>query len=219
MKFRLLVKTSCFILCLLLIGKSQASLQANPVNLADNTVNIQNRDFNLSTAEKSALEQGKVILKGEKGNYLGLVMAVGTRESVWEVLTDYNNFENFLPNIASSTIVAESGNNVVFEQTNVVDLWLFQQDFKVKTKAIKQQPDRIDFQIVEGDLKKLIGSWQIQTISANKVLITHRVEVEPAGDIEKPFFYGIYESSLEETLNAIAVEVICRNNQENQQTC
>ena len=198
---------SYFIFCLLLILNSQKYLSANTIELAKNIAKIQRIDSSLSQAEKLNLEQGEVILKGRKGDYLGLVIAEGNIDSAWEVLTDYNNFDKFLPNVASSTIVSESENNIIFEQTNIVDLWLFQQEFKVKTKVTKSHPNRIDFQIVEGDLKKLIGSWQIQVKSSDKILITHQVEVEPAGDIEKPFFYGVYESSLEETLKAIALEI------------
>ena len=175
----------------------------------ENSLNVANPDnsFPLNSQEKQELDRGKVILKGQKGNYLGRVVATGDINTAWSVLVDYNNFDKFMPNIISSKVISQQGNKVVFEQVNVVDLWLFQQEFKVQIEAAKTKPDKINFEIVDGDLKKLIGRWEIETISPGKTLVTHAVEVEPGSDTEKAFFYGVYESSLEETLAAIALEI------------
>ena len=177
------------------------------------TVLAQNppQSIELSTGEKSDLQQGKVVLKGEKGKYLGQVITTGNIAAAWEVLTDYDNFEQFLPNIRASEIIESAENRVVFEQVNLVDLWLFQQEFIIQIEALKSKPNKVDFKIVDGELKKLVGRWQIEETSPGKILISHAVEVEPGSDTEKPFFYGVYESSLEETLKAIALEITKRS--------
>ena len=156
-----------------------------------------------------------VVLQGQNGNYLGQVLADGDLDTAWEVLTDYENFDRFLPNIASSKIIEAQGDRIIFEQVNVVDLWLFKQEFKVQIAAIKNRPNYVDFKIVDGDLKKLIGKWEIAQNSSGKVLVRHAVEVEPGSNTEKPFFYGVYESSLEDTLKAIALEISKRSKQQN----
>lgn len=171
----------------------------------------QKHPTQISQGEKTDLKPGQVILKGQKGNYLGQVVATGNIDTAWEVLTDYDEFENFLPNIAASKIISEDGDRIIFEQVNVVDLWLFQQEFTVQIEAIKTKPSKVDFKIVDGDLKKLIGRWLLKETSPGKILVIHAVEVEPGADTEKPFFYGVYESSLEETLQAIALEITKRS--------
>ena len=165
----------------------------------------------LSTQEQTELNQGKVILKGEQGDYLGQVIATGNLDIAWQVLTDYNNFQDFLPNISSSQVIEEQGNRKIFEQVSQVDLWLLQEEFTVQIAATENQPEKIDFQIVKGDLKYLKGTWQLEKITANQILVTHTVKVEPLSNTEKFFFYGIYESSLEETLDAIAQEITKRS--------
>ena len=165
----------------------------------------------LSTQEQTNLDRGEVVLKGQRGKYLGRVVAKGDVDTAWSVLTDYDDFARFLPNITSSRIISENGDRIVFEQTNMVDLWLFQEEFTVQIAATKSKPSKVDFQLAEGELKKLIGRWQIEEVSPGKILISHAVEVEPGSNTEKPFFYGVYESSLEETLKAIAVEITKRS--------
>lgn len=196
--------------CTLPILFSQ-NLSSNLAVLAQSTNKVENHLKNLSFQEKRNLDRGRVVLKGEKGNYLGRVIASGDLDTAWKVLTDYNNFDRFFPNISSSKIIEQNGDRIVFQQVNLVDLWLFQEEFTVQIEAIKTKPNKVDFKLVDGELKELSGRWSIEEVSPGKILVSHAVEVEPGSDTEKPFFYGIYESSLEETLKAIAVEITKRS--------
>ena len=196
---------------ILFIGARELGSNRHVNALAGDNIAQKQKYKSVSSQAKLNLQIGKVVLQGEKGDYLGRVLTEGNIGSAWEVLTDYNNFERFLPNITSSKIIEQSGNNLVFEQTNIVDLWLFQQEFTVQIEAVKHKPTHVDFKIVDGDLKKLIGRWEIAETAPGQVLVSHKVEVEPGSDTEKPFFYGVYESSLEETLDAIALEITRRS--------
>jgi ribosome-associated toxin RatA of RatAB toxin-antitoxin module len=179
--------------------------------LAQSTVALSNSLTNLSPQEKTNLKQGKVVLKGQKGIYLGQVETTGKINTAWQVLTDFENFERFMPNVAASKIISSKGDRIVFEQVNVVDLWVIKQKYAVQIEAIQTKPKTIDFKIVDGDLKKLVGRWQIQESSPGRILVSHAVEVEPQAKTEKALFYGIYESSIEETLKAIALEISKRS--------
>ena len=193
--------------CLISLLAIQPSFNSANIAQARETIVLDDNLTTLSTQEQANLDRGKVVLKGQRGKYLGRVVATGNLDTAWSVLTDYDNFDRFLPNITASKIISENGDRIVFEQTNMVDLWLFQEEFTVQIAATKFKPSKVDFQLADGELKKLIGRWQIEEISPGKILISHAVEVEPGSNTEKPFFYGVYESSLEETLKAIAIEI------------
>ncbi len=210
MNVKKLFKSLFIFLCLLFIASIQLDFRKTNA-LAQDRISQKESISNLSPQEKADLEQDKVILQGQKGNYLCQVLAQGNVDTAWEVLTDYDNFDRFLPNIVSSKIIEEQGDRIIFEQVNVVDLWLFKQEFKVQIEAIKNKPTQVDFKIVDGDLKKLVGKWKIAEISTGKILVSQAVEVEPGANTEKPFFYGVYESSLEDTLKAIALEIAKRS--------
>jgi ribosome-associated toxin RatA of RatAB toxin-antitoxin module len=209
MNQKFIVRSIFFIYCLILITSIQQHLAATL--LAQDTIPQNHYRLSLSSQDKVNLKPGKVILKGQKGNYSGQVLATGNLSTAWKVLTDYDNFEVFLPNVASSKVISQQGDRIIFEQVNVVDLWLLKHQFKVQIEAIKTKPNKIDFKIIDGDLKKLVGRWQLQETSPGQVLISHTVEVEPGSNTEKSFFYGVYESSLEETLLAMAQEITKRS--------
>ena len=193
--------------CLISLLAIQPSFNSANIAQARETIVLDDNLTTLSTQEQANLDRGKVVLKGQRGKYLGRVVATGNLDTAWSVLTDYDNFDRFLPNITASKIISENGDRIVFEQTNMVDLWLFQEEFTVQIAATKFKPSKVDFQLADGELKKLIGRWQIEEVSPGKILVSHAVEVEPGSNTEKPFFYGVYESSLEETLKAIAIEI------------
>lgn len=184
------------------------------LSLLPNNVSVAQNSVILSPQEEADLARGKVILDGEKGQYVVRVLTTGNIEKAWEVLTDYNNFQEFLPNIADSKIIEENADLTIFEQTNSVDLFLLVKKFTVQIAATKNYPQKIDFEIVEGDLEQLQGSWEVATLPNNRILVTHRVTVAPKSKGEEAIFYGIYESSLEETLTAIAAEISKRSESE-----
>ncbi|NJL51353.1 MAG: hypothetical protein HC930_02480 [Hydrococcus sp. SU_1_0] len=189
MNWRILIKSLFFIYCLGLISVVQQELNGSFSAQGQNLVALENNSLaNLSPQEKTNLKQGKVVLKGQKGIYLAQVETTGNINTAWQVLTDYDNFERFMPDIASSRIISSQGDRLVFEQVNVVDLWVIKQKFTVQIEAIKAKPHKIDFKIVDGDLKKLLGRWQIKETSPGKILVSHAVEVEPGAKTEKRFF-------------------------------
>ena len=177
------------------------------VSVFSQRVFSENSLIALSTQEQTQLNEGRVVLQGEKGEYTARVLATGDMEQAWEVLTDYNNFKEFLPNIADSKIIEENGDRVIFEQVSLVDLLLLTKEFTVQIAANKTYLEKIDFEMIEGDLGSLNGRWEVEKLSDNQVLVTHRVTVAPKSQSEEVVFYGIYEDSLEETLQAIAVEI------------
>lgn len=165
----------------------------------------------LAIAKAEEEQSSQINVEGEKGNYVAELEVEGSLEKAWEVLTDYDNFENFIPNTVNSKIIEENGNNLVFQQTNSIDLILLTQEFVVQIAATKMPRQKIDFQMIEGDLGSLTGSWQIEQFSDRQVRIIHRVNVTPKSQGEALIFYPIYENSLEETLEAIAEEITKRS--------
>jgi hypothetical protein len=67
--------------------------------------------------------------------------------------------------------------------------------------------------MISGELKSLEGTWTVQPLTSPsgkqpiQLLITHQVNVDPGNKSWRNIFYGIYEDSLEETLQAIKTEI------------
>ena len=158
----------------------------------------------LTNQEQSALRQGQVLLSGKDGSYTARVMANGSTETAWAVLTDYDHFANFLPGIESSQLLESSGNQRRFEQVNVIRIFPITHRERTVIAASETYPSKISFSQVEGDLKKLQGSWYI-TGAGSQVMITHQVVVEPSSN--RGIFFSIYKDNLQKTMAALKQEV------------
>ncbi|VXD25725.1 hypothetical protein PL8927_900064 [Planktothrix serta PCC 8927] len=148
---------------------------------------------------------------GKEGQYVAKIIVNSSADTTWKVLTDYNNFYRFLPNVISSKVLKTEGNQKTFEQIYQVQALVFKQQTRVVIASTETYPQQIAFKRVDGDLKALQGTWKIEPISAKQVLIEHQVTVDPGSTPSLTLFYNIYENSLKQTLGAIKKEAESRN--------
>lgn len=166
----------------------------------------------LSEPTPLAMQGDRVVLTGENGQYTGRVTVNAPIATVWEVLTDYDNFARFLPNVTTSRLIQNNGDRKVFEQVYDISAFVITQSTRVRISTRENYPQQIAFQIIEGDLNALEGSWQLEPISSvpgkppDRVAITHQVKVDPGSTPSRFIFFSIYESILEDTLAAIKQE-------------
>ena len=160
----------------------------------------------LPAPEQTALREGRVFLTGDRGQYTGRILVTAPMDTVWKVLTDYDNFERFFPNVEASQLLESNGNQKVFEQVNVIRAFIFDRKARVRIATTETYPQHITFHLVDGDLKSLEGDWQLEPVSPNQVLITHHINVDPGSDF-RDLFFSLYEESLENTLKALKQEI------------
>ncbi len=168
----------------------------------------------LPVAERVSLRNGETIVSGQAGQYTGKVLVTASPELVRAVLTDYNNFAKFLPNVVASQIIETKADRKVVEQVSVHQVFLTTVRSRNRLAYTPASSTRIDFALVEGDnLQKLQGYWQIEPIAAYKggpvtqVLITQNVETQPTAGTPKGIFYSIFKKTLGETLQGFSQEI------------
>jgi len=157
---------------------------------------------------------GEVVVEGTNGKYTGYVVVQGNLPSVWETLTDYDNFEKYMPNVVESNILESRENYKVFEQVQVFQFLVFSIEAKVKIVVNENYPKKINFKLVEGDVKSLQGSWEVEPLGSDRYLITHQVSVEPGmkSSINRNLFFRTYEDTMKKTLAVISQESAKRSN-------
>ena len=166
----------------------------------------------LPLEQRVSLRNGELVFLGENGNYTCRLLIKTSVDNAWQVLTDYERFAEFLPGVVSSELVENDGDRKVFEQINKIKTLIFSIESRVKIASTESYPEQIVFQAVDGDLKSLNGEWLLEPVSPypsappDRVLLTHKVMVEPAKAPSDSIFYSIYEDRLEETLLAIKQE-------------
>jgi ribosome-associated toxin RatA of RatAB toxin-antitoxin module len=167
----------------------------------------------LPAAQRATLHEGQSLVTGEQGQYTARVLVSASVDRAWAVLTDYTNFAKFLPNVISCQVLKTNGNEKVIEQIDSRRVLLVTVKSRIRSVLTETAKTRIDFQLVEGDLKSLKGYWLIEPIAPfkgakpNQVLISQVVEAEPPPGTPKGLFNDLFKDSLGQTLTAIGQEV------------
>ena len=176
---------------------------AKPMTLAQ-SAQAKSTMNGLESQERAALIRGEVLISGSNGEFSGRVLVNAPLDKAWEVLTDYDNFENFLPNITSSELLESVDNKNVFEQTNEFKVLPFVTTrSRVKIQSTESYPQQVEFTLVDGDLQSLDGVWLLEPISTaegDRVLVSHNVSVDPGNASPRGIFYSTYKSMLEDSL-------------------
>ena len=171
----------------------------------------------LPVLQRATLHDGKALVTGEQGKYTARVLVTASPDLVWTVLTDYGNLAKFLPNVVSCQVLQSKGNEKVIEQIDSRQVLLLTVKSRVRSVLTETAKTRIDFQLIEGDLRSLKGYWTIEPIAPfkgakpNQVLISQFVEAEPPTGTPKGLFNDLFKESLGQTLTAIGQEVNRRN--------
>jgi ribosome-associated toxin RatA of RatAB toxin-antitoxin module len=121
--------------------------------------------------DQNILKQGKPVLTGQDGQYVGKIIIDAPLERIWSVLTDYEKFPKFIPTVTAIKVLEAKGNQKVYEQINVVQVLFFSQKSKIVIAATTSYPTAVSFEMRDADsLKSLRGTWQITEIAPNQFL-------------------------------------------------
>jgi len=175
--------------------------------------NLERILLQLSSVERTALTDDQVSLTGEEGQYKGRFLVKASVSQAWDVLTDYSNFPKYLPNVVSVEVLETNENKTIFEQIQSTKVLFFNQETRLRIAVTKTEFSKINFNLIEGGLKSLEGSWEIvpvtvgDEVNPSYVLITHTVKVEPDSNVPVNLFYSIYRDSLKQSLEATKAEI------------
>lgn len=170
------------------------------------------------------LAEGDAIANREQDRFQGQVLIPLPQDQVWQVLTDYNNFSDFLPGvIENQATVTQEGNSqrsLIMTSTSVNQVLLARIQSTIELELQEQPTEQIAFSLISGDnLSQLEGTWQLETIappdtppfqgSDTATLVTYRATaITSAGP--QGIFANIFESQIRTNLTAIQQESLRR---------
>ena len=126
--------------------------------------------------------------------------------SLWNVLTDYDRLNLYIPNLLSSRKIYQKNNNVHLKQVGAQDFLGMKFSAEVTIDLFEDKAlGLLKFSLIKGDFRKFEGSWKIQNIkNTSKNSLIYDLTVQgcqwmPIGMIEKRLKKDLSE-------NLIAVE-------------
>jgi ribosome-associated toxin RatA of RatAB toxin-antitoxin module len=120
-------------------------------------------------------------------------------ESIWAVLTDYDNLSRFIPNLQSSRQLWRRGEVVGLEQEGAQTFMGLRFKARVQLELTEHRAQqRLSFVMTKGDFRRFEGAWQIGGASTETTTLFYELPVQ--GCVGMPI--GLIEQRLREDLAA-----------------
>ena len=127
-------------------------------------------------------------------------------DALWKVLTDYDRLSEFIPNLASSTLLSKQGNRVQLKQVGSQQLMGLKFSASVHIELLEDRASgQLSFHLIKGDFRRFEGSWRMTSLPGdNGTCLLYELTVQ--GCIGMPV--RLIEQRLREDLkaNLLAVE-------------
>lgn len=126
------------------------------------------------------------------------------RDLAWAVLTDYDRWSGFIPDLHVCRVISPPGEPIRLEQRGSIP-WL--PNFPLVMIALVQEnpPRSIRFQRIAGNIRALVGEWQIQ--GRSPVRLVYRSTVMPGFPMPPEASVEIFRHDARVRLEAMAREM------------
>ncbi len=135
---------------------------------------------------------------------------VGQPPLAWQVLTDYDNLQKFVPGMLSSRVVSRKGDEVLLEQTGEVGLAFVKITSKTVSQLLENPKHEIRFDLVSGNLKRLRGSWTLVP-NDHATIISYRAELIPDFPLPPLIGSATLGQNVKTMVDGLAKEIERRN--------
>ena len=129
--------------------------------------------------------------------------------TAWSVLTDYDRFAEFIPDMVSSRIISRSRDAMVVEQRGEFGFLFFRQPMHLVLDVVLEPPRRILARSISGDLRDLAASFEISE-TPQALRLAYRARFLPA--VSLPPFIGlaIVRHQMQRQFAAMVREIVRR---------
>ncbi len=103
----------------------------------------------------------------------GGVLVEASPEYVWDVITDYPKYPEWMPEVEKVTVVRDDGNfkDVKYNLAFKISIITRKVDYTLRKYAKK--PHRIEWELIEGDFDDAIGGWQLVPAHGGKATMAY----------------------------------------------
>lgn len=150
-------------------------------------------------------------LEGRKRRIFAKIEIPYPIEQVWQVITDYEAFADFIPNMTGSRRLERPTGGIRLEQFRTKSLI----GMKISARSVvdieEKFPHEVHYQLIEGDLKEFSGCWRLEASNSSesqpKVKLTYDFCVLPKPIIPGPLFEHFLSNDVPASLLAVRQQV------------
>lgn len=149
---------------------------------------------------------------GADGDHAYQVTSSGTVAAtpavVWRILTDYNHFADYLPNLKSTRVVSRNGDRVIVEQLGTARFLFFSQAIRLVVQVQERSPDRLDISLIEGDMKVYRATWELSPLAgATGTRVVYNATIVPKFEVPGIVGTNVVRKDIAEMMAAVLLRL------------
>ena len=130
--------------------------------------------------------------------------------TVWQVLTDYDRIDDFVPSVKRSEAKERRGEELVLEQQWVTRVLVFARTFHVRLAIREEAEASILFRDLSGkDFEFYEGSWRIEP-SNQGVWVRYELRARPLFSVPGFVAKRMFKRTAEDLLDQVRLEILRR---------
>jgi ribosome-associated toxin RatA of RatAB toxin-antitoxin module len=126
--------------------------------------------------------------------------------TAWQVLTDYDHYTDFIPNLHVSRVVARHGPVVTVEQTGDAVFWMFRTPVSISYEVTESPPDRLESRAIGGTVRALASSY-VLTRTGSGVRLDYSGHIAPRFELPGHLEQIAVRKNIEREFQALADEI------------
>jgi len=162
-------------------------------------------------------EQDVVVAVREVGDGFvveATVKAPVSRQTVWEVLVDYDHMTTILSNLTASQVARRNGNTLIVRQEGIARFGLFSYPFQVEREIRLEPMQRILTRNLSGSLKRMESEVRLKPSgNGSPVVIEYRAEFVFGSILAGLFAVSFLNHEVEEQFQSMLAEMKRRDAQ------
>jgi ribosome-associated toxin RatA of RatAB toxin-antitoxin module len=128
----------------------------------------------------------------------------------WEVLSDYDNLAQFIPDMKTSRVVSRDGNRVLVEQKGEFGFFFYRQPVDVMLEVVEEPRRRIDARRISGNIRDLETRYDLEASGAG-VKLHYAGRFIPEFSVPPLFGMPMVRRVVERRFRAMVEEIVRRD--------
>lgn len=131
------------------------------------------------------------------------------QQLAYDVLTDFDFFDRFAPNVKTSRIAKREGNRMVIEQTGVAKFGLLSIPYSSQRQIDVTPPESIRSVQLQGSMKKMESLMTLKSEGGATRMVYH-IDLVPSAAAASILTPSRLEHDIEDQFNALIAEMVRR---------
>ena len=158
---------------------------------------------------RSELLEGKTVVELHRSDddvidISGLIYIRSARETIWEIISDYDNLAGALPKVKESRVVSENGNVKIVDQTSKTGVLFVRIKFRTLSEVTETYPEKLAFELIAGDFEFFDGAWHLMPWEEGTgTLVSWSARVKPVFSAPEFIMDAVQKRDLRQLLETI----------------